>query len=85
MAKSEIVYKEVFVEKIITTKEKKRDGIILTLTDDEAFLLYRILSNVGGNPSGPRGVTDKIYQSLIDTNVMCGNYGDVKINGYILF
>ena len=53
-AKSEVVTKTVFH---------------LTLDPEEAVVLVAILSNVGGPPEGPRGVSNRILAALTESDV----------------
>jgi len=63
----------------------KSNSITLTLTQAEAYALWQVLRNIGGNPSGPRGDLDKIALELDDNQgffedldgIRCYNPDDV--------
>jgi hypothetical protein len=49
-------------EASITTKTIK--SVNLSLTEEEAGVLYSVLERVGGDPLGPRGAIQNIYNEL---------------------
>jgi len=56
-SKSTLVDKEVFT--VQTVRE-----VTLTLSEAETVILAKILANVAGPPSGPRGIADGILSAL---------------------
>lgn len=47
----------------VTTVQKVKT-VTLVMTYEDAQILKKICCNVGGIPSGPRGVADNIYSAL---------------------
>jgi len=56
-------------------------AVQLNLTERQAFVLHRLLNNVGGNPDGPRGQIGQILEQLTEKadNFMDGAM-DVKLH-----
>lgn len=60
--------------KTTETKVVEVDAIQLTLTESEAATLRQVLGNVGGEPSGPRGIIDGIFKALKKAGVDVANH-----------
>ena len=52
------------VVKVVTPEVQERDEVTLTLTPDEAGVLFTIVSHVGGPYSGDRKVAAQIHTGL---------------------
>lgn len=52
-----------------TVEDKKRDGVVLTLSQTEAEVLFAIVGNVGGPLSELRAASDDVYDALYTAGV----------------
>ena len=69
-----------------TIKEEVTDGVVLTLTDQEAEALARVLGRIGGVPSGTRGQTQSVYDALYEAGVTYDVFAsDRTLTGYLQF
>jgi hypothetical protein len=78
------------VEKTRVVEEKytEKDGVVLELDENEAFVLCLLLNRAGGSRSGPRGQLDRIRGAL----AKCGIEWNVEMSranngvaGYTIF
>ena len=58
----------------VTTYPPVEIEIVLRLTEEEACVLYSVLSKIGGSPCGPRGLMENIIIALNKAEVKIGNY-----------
>jgi hypothetical protein len=77
------------VEKVRLVQEKyEEDFIDLTLTKEEAFVLYILLYRAGGKRSGPRGKLDSIRGALAKVGILWDHdmsQADAKVSGCPIF
>lgn len=60
----------------------------MDLSQEEAEVLFVVMGSVGGDPNGPRGITQKIYDELKKSLNMDNGLdirADRKMTGYITF
>ena len=58
--------------KLTMTKRDIEFDLHLTMTEREARALLTVMRKIGGSPSGPRQVMDKIVMALYDADVTHG-------------
>ena len=64
----------------VTKKTVQTVTVNLQLTEHEASILQSILECIGGEPNGPRGECDAIYNGLLELNLRPDNTFDVSGN-----
>lgn len=57
----------------------------LTLSPEQAAYLRIILSNVGGDPKGPRGEVEAVRRALIENEGFYEEVEGVEVRGSIYF
>ena len=57
--------------------------IVIRLNDAEARVLHRVVSQIGGQPTGPRQVTQQIYDALAEVYGGTAHLSRRGINGSI--